>query len=227
MTYTIEESRPFDLLADLFAYPEEGFAHRVEQIAVALEETLPAVAAELTRFREFVRNAEQIEVEEVYTRSFDVQAITTIDIGYVLFGDDYKRGALLVNLNREESEAGVDPGNELADHLPNVLRLLGRMEDMALRQELVEKIVAPAVNKIIGEFTPEKVESKNNIYRKHYKTLIERSDNYSLIYQQPLKAVAVLLNTFFNLQSGGEGEQIQRSTADFLGTVGKEIAIEG
>ena len=50
------------------------------------------------------------EVQEVFTRSFDVQSITTLGVGYVMFGDDYKRGEMLVNLNRELRDAGIDPG---------------------------------------------------------------------------------------------------------------------
>jgi hypothetical protein len=33
----------------------------------------------------------------LFTRSFDVQAVTTLDLGYIVFGEDYKRGELLVN----------------------------------------------------------------------------------------------------------------------------------
>ena len=216
----------FDSLADLFSYPYEGFAECIETIVNDLKGQFPEAMAELDEFKDFMSRSTLIEMEEVYTRSFDVQAITTIDIGYVLFGDDYKRGALLVNLNREQQEAGVDAGSELADHLPNVLRLLGRMSDEMLRNELVQKIVAPAVKKIIGEFNPEKVESKNNIYRKHYKTLIERSSNHALIYQQPLKAVYKVLDALFDLNERVEPEQV-KSSSDFLKSVGEEIAIEG
>ena len=65
---------------------------------------------------------------ELYLRTFDVQAITTLDIGYVLFGEDYKRGALLAGLSAEHKKVSNDCGIELADHLPNVLRLLPKME---------------------------------------------------------------------------------------------------
>ena len=45
------------------------------------------------------------------------QVLATLDIGYVLFGDDYKRGELLANLNQEHRKANNDCGTELADHL--------------------------------------------------------------------------------------------------------------
>ena len=59
--------------------------------------------------------------EEIYTRTFDVQAITTLDVGYVLFGDDYKRGELLVNLNNEHTKAGNDLRNGISWRSPSKL----------------------------------------------------------------------------------------------------------
>ena len=70
-----------------------------------------------------------LDLQELHTRTFDVQALTTLGTGYVLFGDDYKRGALLSNLNREHNDAQNDCRGELADHLPNVLRLIPKLKD--------------------------------------------------------------------------------------------------
>ena len=76
-----------------------------------------------------------LDLQELHTRTFDVQSLTTLDIGYVLFGDDYKRGALLSNLNQEHSRAENDCRGELADHLPNLLRLIPKLKD----QDLLER----------------------------------------------------------------------------------------
>ncbi len=71
-----------------------------------------------------------------------------------MFGDDYKRGELLVNLNREHGAAGIDCGDELPDHLPNVLRLLARWEDRELAAEFAEEILHPALERMVAEFEP-------------------------------------------------------------------------
>ena len=115
------------------------------------------------------------EVQEVFTRSFDVQSITTLGVGYVMFGDDYKRGEMLVNLNRELRDAGIDPGTELPDHLPNVLRLISRWEDRELAAEFVEEILHPALERMIAEFGTRHMEARNGLYKKHFKTLIVSS----------------------------------------------------
>ncbi len=209
----------YSKLAGLFCYPGADFPQIVSEVQELLERQYPAAGAELKPFTEFVSGASPAELEELFNRSFEVQAITTLDIGYVLFGDDYKRGALLVNLNREHRQAGVDCGNELADHLPNVLRLLSRMSDIELRAELVQKIIAPALRKIISEFEPEKMAQKNAVYQKHHKTLIERSANHGTVYQHPLKALYRVLESDFEMQ---EIPALPQS-ADFLKSVGSEM----
>ncbi len=212
----------YGILADLFVYPDASFPAIAQQIQEYLNKNYPAASDEMKQFADFVSTASQTELEELFTRSFDVQAITTLDLGYVLFGDDYKRGAVLVNLNREHKEAGNECHGELADHLPNMLRLLHKMQKPELRVELVEKIVAPALQKIIGEFDPEKLEKKNAIYKKHHKTLIERSEQYGTIYQQPLKALYRVLEADFEISDIRTPHQ----SAGFLKSVGSEMDIE-
>jgi len=212
----------YHTLAELFAYPAAGFAQAVGEAQQMLDRQYPDAGAEMKPFTEFVAGAAPTELEEVFTRTFEVQAITTLDIGYVLFGDDYKRGALLVNLNREHREAGIDCGNELADHLPNLLRLLAKMDKPELRAELVQKIVAPALRKIISEFSPEKIAQKNAVYQKHHKTLIERPAHYGTVYQFPLKALYRVLESDFDVQEIPAPPQ----SADFLKSIGNEMNIE-
>ncbi len=214
--------RQYDLLAGLFMYPQPGFAGIVNYAQVYLNEHYPKAAEELSDFTEFVAGASQNVLEELFTRSFDVQSVTTLDLGYVLFGDDYKRGAMLVNLNMEHKEAENDCHTELSDHLPNVLRLLYKMRKPDLRAELVDKIIAPALRKIIGEFDPNKIEKKNAVYKKHHKTLIERSEHYGTIYQLPLRALYKVIEADFKVK-----EKIEPGFENgFLSSVGKEMKIE-
>ncbi len=212
----------YNLMAGLFYYPEPGYADITKKAQTYLDEHYPDAGIELKRFTDFALQASQIELEELFTRSFDVQAATTLDLGYVLFGDDYKRGQVLVNLNSEHKEAGNDCGSELADHLPNILRLLPKMKKPEFRKELVEKIIAPAVKKIISEFNPQRIEKKNVVYRKHHRTIIESSADYALIFQYPLKAVYQIMREDFKFKE----MKLQQSNSDFLRSVGSEMNIE-
>ncbi len=91
------------------------------------------IAAEL--FRSFVLQIEQIpleRMEEIYTSTFDMQPVCYPYIGYQLFGESYKRGAFMAQLNHAFSEtygeangeATFSAGNELPDHVAVVLRFL-------------------------------------------------------------------------------------------------------
>lgn len=98
------------------------------------------------------------DMEELYTRTFDIQAIAHLDVGYVLFGEDYKRGHFLVKMQALQSEHRNDCGTELSDHLPNVLTLLVKMKNEEAA-ELAGKIVLPAVTKMLEGFS-----DKGNLY---------------------------------------------------------------
>ena len=215
----------YSLLATLFEYPAADYPQRVGDIRDFLEGRYINAGAELDRFRELLPAHELMSMQELYTRSFDVQAATTLDIGYVLFGDDYKRGEMLANLNREQLEAGIDCGTELADYLPNLLRLLAVLEDEDLIHDLVNAILVPALRAMIGEFDPARIEKRNVSYRKHYKTLIETpatGTEAATFYQFALKCLYQVLKQDFSVS-----ESIPlKLTSDFLASVGRENEIE-
>jgi nitrate reductase molybdenum cofactor assembly chaperone len=212
----------YNLLAELFRYPDTSFRASVQEVQALLDRAFPEAATELQPFTAFVSEAEGYVLEELYTRSFDVQALTTMDLGYVLFGDDYKRGAVLVHLSEEHKAVGNDCRNELADHLPNVLRLLPLMTDSALREELVGRIVGPALEKIILEFEPTHVAKKRKVYEKHHNTWIERSESYGTIYRHALAALYTVIKSEFRILKAEE----PGPTSDFLRNIGTEIVLE-
>ena len=151
----------YGTLSLLFEYPQnDAYKSSIISIYNQLKVELPEAAKSMEIFIDFINEATLSEMQELYLRSFDVQAITTLDIGFVLFGEDYKRGQLLVNLNREHREAENECNTELADSLPNVLNLLARMTNSEMRDEIAEKLVIPAVVKMSGEFSSEKIEKK-------------------------------------------------------------------
>ncbi len=213
----------YELIAGLFEYPDPGFSERVAEIQAFLDDRYPSAGGTLRPFTQFISEATLLEAEELYVRSFDVQSITTLDIGYVLFGDDYKRGELLVNLNREHKEAKNDCGGELSDHLSNVLRLLPKMQDRAIVVELIERMIAPALKKMIREFNSDRIKAKEKSYKKHYKTLIERSEARYTIYQTTLMALHEILLQDFDFQEQAERED---HASDFLKSIDSEMATE-
>ena len=221
MSETLDQ---YTRLAALFTYPDAGLAGRVREVQAFLDNACAEASGDLKDFAEFTSHTALLDLEELYTRSFDVKAITTLDLGYVLFGDDYKRGELLVHLNDEHRQAGVECGGELPDHLPNLLKLLDAMQKPELREELVQKIIGPALRKIIGEFDPDRLKKKNAAYVKHYKTLIDRSESYGTIYRGPLRALYAVLESDFDVGADHEPDAVREDR--FLNSIRTEMRLE-
>lgn len=253
-TTTIKEEKGFltgplkvdyALLSEFFIYPhKKAYLDKVREIHQYLSTCVPEAAEAMNVYLTFIDHSTFTEVQELFLRSFDVQAITTLDIGFILFGEDYKRGQLLVHLNQEHREAGNDCETELSDHLPNVLRLIPKMKDEQLRNELALRLVIPSVEKMIAEFDDKKIEKKDKVYQKHLKTVIEYSPVYRTVYQSLLQALLIALKNDFGYQPWIEGRDEPDSVEaqmegmacgscshsstpkDFGGTVETELNIE-
>ncbi|MFN7943020.1 MAG: hypothetical protein U0X73_15625 [Thermoanaerobaculia bacterium] len=219
----------YDALADLFDYPARDYPTRVRRALDAVARRCEPAARALAAFAaglpgdgsEF-EPLELDEIQELFTRSFDVQAITTLSVGYVLFGDDYKRGELLVNLGRELRGVGVDGGTELPDHLPNVLRLMARWRDEALAAEFASAILHPGLSRMIAEFDGPRMEERDRLYERHFKTLIESSPQRCTLFREPLSAVLAAVRQDFALPEWRAPEV----DSDFLRSVGRELDLE-
>lgn len=214
----------YKVMAGVFDYPDASYPSRVEETLPLLRERYPQAAEEISAFYADLPKDNVDQMQELFTRSFDVQAITTLDIGYVLFGDDYKRGELLANLTREHRQAHNDCGHELADHLPNVLRLLPKLTDDELAAELIRQIVAPALKKMIGEFDPRRLEEKNALYQKHYRTLIETSVDKATLYRHALAALEMVIEKDFLVAASAVAADDH--SRGFLGSIGAEGVVE-
>jgi nitrate reductase assembly molybdenum cofactor insertion protein NarJ len=219
----------YDYLAALFDYPEADYPAQVHKAYALLEERYPTAATELQPFVGQLKTDGGIyteealdEIQEIFTRSCDVQAITTLGVGYVMFGDDYKRGELFVNLSREYADAGIYCGTELADHLPTVLRLIARWQDEDLVAELVEELLHPALHQMIAEFGSQRCQQRDKLYQKHYKTLIASSATRGTMFRAPLAALLEVLKEDFALSDWQPPEQDN----DFLHSLGRELDIE-
>lgn len=150
----------YAVFAELFRYPTQ----RLETSTLSLVDLLITAAPEFSRnVLQVVKRQREMSLgaqQEYYLKTFDVQAVCTLDVGYLLFGEDYKRAQLLVNLQKEMSDAGVDCKGELADHLPNLLELLVKTGDEELARELGFLILLPAV-----KFMLVRMKNIKNYYR--------------------------------------------------------------
>lgn len=160
----MKDIKHYSSLAKLFMYPSEQLKDDVDLCKDILADYGASAETKLEPFRRQVKERSLAYQQEYYTETFDVQPLSTLDIGYVLFGDDYRRGVFLVNIQREHILAGNDCGRELPDHLPNILTLLPMISDKDFVEELICSLMIPALAEMIRRFR--KTEN-------HYRSLLE------------------------------------------------------
>jgi len=127
-----------------------------------------------------------------------------------------------VQLSREHQAAGVACGSELPDHLPNVLRLMTRWEDRDLAGEFATEILYPAVFRMVAEFGSRRVEQRNALYERHFRTLIGAPGDHATMFREPLLAVRDVLAQDYGLAAWQPPER----HCDFLQSLGRELEIE-
>lgn len=185
-------ARPYGqyaLAAELFRYPGVDLNDRVTALYDVLAARYPEAAGTLSPFVEWVATTPAHRVEEVFSRTFHVQAICYLDIGFVIFGEDYKRGEFLVNMKQEQSLAGNDCGEELPDNLVNMLTLLPLLKDDAFRAELAGRVMMPALRRMLAEFSPEKSRLRTNMLRRKHNALIMPEEQHMNVYHHALLAL--------------------------------------
>jgi len=149
----VARSRRYDLLARLLDYPEEGgYAEAVARCVDVLEDGYAEAAALLHALHDHVRPMSNGEVQELYTRTFDINAVCTLEIGWHIYGEDYARGALLVKLREQLRLMNVPESCELPDHLTHVLLLIGRLTGEQA-DELAARYLLPGLDKMLEGLT--------------------------------------------------------------------------
>lgn len=146
----------FDLtprLAELLAYPPEDLPTRAAAFADSVM-AIPEPWVDLVEaFALHARLTPHRELEEAYTTCFDMNPACCLDVGWHLFGEEYKRGQFMANLRPVLREHGVDEGPDLPDYLPTLLRLLPRLP-MEEAEGLTRDCLLPALQKLRTKVDP-------------------------------------------------------------------------
>ncbi len=203
------------ILSELFKYPKKGYQDKVKECNQMLNEKYPEAAKSFERFLDYIKDKTLFEVEEIFGITFHIQAICFLDIGYVLFGEDYTRGEFLVNMKKEQAKIGHDCEEELADNLPHVLQLMAISNDKDFVDELAVRAVIPALEKMLAEFKSSRMELRKKIMRKKQKAIILEDIEDGNIYQNAIQALLIVLKTDFEGIDYGDKE-IEQSLSNFL-----------
>jgi nitrate reductase molybdenum cofactor assembly chaperone NarJ/NarW len=138
----------YGLFAELLEYPIGRVVEAARACQALLAVEHPEAASLVADFAAMAEAAPPGRLEEIYTGTFDLNAICYPYVGYHLFGESYKRSALLVGLKERYRAAGLDTGSELADHVAVLLRFLSVLEDAGLASELVGEALLPALDRM-------------------------------------------------------------------------------
>lgn len=132
--------------SEVLTYPQEDY-HRVIQQTRALVESQVNAPEPFLNFVSEAGLMEVKELEELYTRTFDLNEKRPLEVGWHLYGERYQRGEFLVQMRDQLREYDIQESRELPDHLTHCLQLLGRMNDEE-RQKFISDALLPAVKSI-------------------------------------------------------------------------------
>jgi nitrate reductase delta subunit len=151
----------FDSLARILSYPGTDYTERLQRCRTAVGALGPdgrGILQKIDKFIDATKNSSTGEMEELYTRTFDINPLSSLEIGWHLHGETYERGAFLVFMRDLLRRCSVEESSELPDHLTHVLQAVGRMDPLDAR-EFIGKSVLNAVNKMLEGF-----EAQSNPY---------------------------------------------------------------
>ncbi len=133
----------YAFFAEALRYPAPG---RVPGLRSLLKEMAPSnIQRACSAFLSKIEAMRLSDWEELYTRTLDLNPTTIPYIGFQTWGESYRRGEFLAQMNRALQSYAIDLDGELPDHLVPVLRYLEAAEDPL--PQLLE-VLGPAVQRM-------------------------------------------------------------------------------
>ena len=137
-----------DGLGAALAYPRGGYRASLVRCRDLLVGGEPEAAAAVSAFCEATADLNDTELEELYTRTFDLNPVCTPEVGWHIYGEQYRRGRFLVQARELLQLVGIEERGELPDHLMSLLPAVARLqpEDAAL---FAGTYLVPAIDKML------------------------------------------------------------------------------
>lgn len=183
----------YPLFAEIFRYPTEDFNEHIVRCLDVIAQKYPQLMETFKPFANYMLDKELLDQQELYTKTFDVQPICYLDLGYVIFGEDYKRGAFLLHMQQEQQNFNNDCGHDLSDNISNILTLIPKHNDQNFINDLAVDIMIPGLKKMISEFESARVDLKVKVLKKLHKAIIQEDLNQGNVYRN---AIETLLKIF-------------------------------
>ncbi|MGD9486982.1 MAG: nitrate reductase molybdenum cofactor assembly chaperone [Calditrichaceae bacterium] len=143
-------NKMFSNFAEVFSYPVVDYRKHIRNLGEQIEKA----QADRRKYDEFIKYVEETDlsdIEELFTRTFDMNPSTCLELGWHLYGEDYQRGEFLVKMRQSLEEFKISESIELPDHLSHCLKLMAVLDNDEV-QIFSENYILPAIGKIIKNF---------------------------------------------------------------------------
>ena len=145
---TATTTSAYEALSQVLTYPGAGYSELAQRLPAALHDNEASAKQMLESFAARVRDLSVTELQELFTRTFDLSPACSLEVGWHLYGEEYARGALMVSMREQLRRFSVPENGELPDHLTHILLLIDAM-DPGERSKFVSTYVLPAVSKMV------------------------------------------------------------------------------
>ena len=141
MSETFKPLSIYTLLATLLDYPEPELLDAMPEIGQELEAFPEAVQGALQPLLALLKEHPLIELQENYVATFDRNPAHSLHLFEHVHGESRDRGQAMVDLLDEYRRLGLEMAtNELPDHVPLFLEVLGNIDPAQARALLDEAI---------------------------------------------------------------------------------------
>lgn len=141
----------FESIGKLLHYPHDEYQADAQRCRALLAAQEPEAGSLIGGFCEFIRPLSLERLQELFTQTFDLNPVCSLEVGWQLYGEEYARGSFLVAMRGLLRDHGITESCELPDHLTHILPLLDRLEP-GDRQEFIERHLSPALTKMLAAF---------------------------------------------------------------------------
>ncbi len=141
--------RAYDLFGWLLSYPDADYQVFVAECRSLLDAAGSEAAADVGVFADRLQPLGVDELQELFTVTFDLNPVSSPEVGWHLYGETYERGEFMVRARQLLRDCGIAESGELPDHLCHLLPALPRLAPAAARA-LTGETLLPALEKMIG-----------------------------------------------------------------------------
>ena len=176
------ERKTLRAIARLLTYPDDTTVEAAELLYIILQSELPESAKGIAEFGAYLEQHERWELEELFTRTFDVSPACALEVGWHLFGEEYARGLFLVRMREELRKYKLPESTELPDHLVHVLSIVAEMPPEEA-EKFVRACLLPAASRMQAAL--EKIESPYSVVLSSLVAVLHRvwGEGETLVYE--------------------------------------------